>query len=104
MTLTVHEQDVGRVLMVRNGGESSVGSVGIVQEHGESEQHPAQSRGSEGVVQPLWPPFTGMTALGFWRLLLGWGCLPLLAWPPFLPLPPPTPGPSDPILIFRAFW
>ena len=65
MTPTVHEQDVGRVLMARNGGESSVGSVGIVQERREPEQYPAQSRGSEGVAQPLWPPLAGMTALGF---------------------------------------
>ena len=68
MTPTVHEQDVGRVLMVRNGGESSVGSVGsvgIVQERREPEQYPDQSRGSEGVAQPLWPPLAGMTALGF---------------------------------------
>ena len=68
MTPTVQEQHVGRVLMVRNGGESSVGSVGsvgIVQERREPEQYPAQSRGSEGVAQPLWPPLAGMTALGF---------------------------------------
>ena len=30
VTPTVHKQDVGRVLIVRNGMESSVGSVGIV--------------------------------------------------------------------------
>lgn len=59
MTPIVHEQDVGRVLMVHNGGESSVESVGIVQERREPEQYPAQSRGSEGVAQPCGHPWLG---------------------------------------------